>query len=123
VKLAPNPHDPLFFETATTRPVDFHSFRRAFNTALARADVNVQKAMALAAHSDVKTHMRYVMKTKAMRTIPEAALPTLPLGLAVQSSQPETIADGAEKKVEEFQPRKIRTCDLRLRRGRRRTTK
>jgi integrase len=33
-KLAPNPSDPLYFETAVTRPVDFHSFRRAFNTAL-----------------------------------------------------------------------------------------
>lgn len=36
-KLAPNPHDPLYSETAVTRPVDFHSFRRAFNTALAEA--------------------------------------------------------------------------------------
>jgi hypothetical protein len=64
-------------ETATTLPVDFHSFRRAFNTALAEAGVNVQHAMHLAAHSDPKTHMRYVMKTTAMRTTPEAALPRL----------------------------------------------
>ncbi len=34
-KLAPNPRDPLYHETTTTRLVDFHSFRRAFNTALA----------------------------------------------------------------------------------------
>ena len=34
-QLAPNPRDPLYFETAATLPVDFHSFRRAFNTALA----------------------------------------------------------------------------------------
>ena len=53
-KLAPNPRDPLYFETATTLPVDFHSFRRAFNTALAEAGVNVQHAMHLAAHSDPK---------------------------------------------------------------------
>jgi integrase len=44
------------------------SFRRAFNTALAEAGVNVQHAMHLAAHSDPKTHMRYVIKTTAMRT-------------------------------------------------------
>jgi hypothetical protein len=71
----PNPSDTLYFETAATLPVDFHSFRRAFNTALAEADVSVQRAMALASHSDAKTHMRYVMRTRGMRTIPEAAPP------------------------------------------------
>ncbi len=68
-KLAPSPRDPLYFETATTLPVDFHSFRRAFNTALAEAGVNVQHAMHLASHSDAKVHVRYVMSTQAMRTI------------------------------------------------------
>jgi integrase len=81
-KLAPNPSDPLYHETATTLPVDFHSFRRAFNTALAEAGVNVQQAMSLASHSDARTHMRYVMKTAAMRTIPEAAIPRLPVQLS-----------------------------------------
>ena len=77
-KLSPNPRDPLYFETATTLPVDFHSFRRAFNTALAEAGVNVQHAMHLASHSDPKAHARYVMRTAAMRAIPDAALPRLP---------------------------------------------
>jgi integrase len=81
-KLAPHPHDPLYYETATSLPVDFHSFRRAFNTALAEADVNVQKAMRLAGHSDAKTHMRYVMQAPSMAEIPEAALPRLPAGPA-----------------------------------------
>jgi integrase len=81
-KLAPNPSDPLYHETATTLPVDFHSFRRAFNTALAEAGVNVQQAMSLASHSDARTHMRYVMKTAAMRSIPEAAIPRLPVQLS-----------------------------------------
>jgi integrase len=85
-KLAPNPRDPLYFETASTLPVDFHSFRRAFNTALAEAGINVQHAMHLAAHADPKTHMRYVMKTTAMRTIPDAALPRLPAGRLVEAS-------------------------------------
>lgn len=73
----PNPLDPIYFETATSRPVDFHSWRRAYNTALADADVNVQRAMRLAGHSQVSTHMRYVAQSKAMQTIPEAALPRL----------------------------------------------
>ena len=77
----PNPNDPLYFETAASLPVDFHSFRRAFNTALAEANVSVQRAMALASHSDAKTHMRYVMRTRGMRTIPDAALPRLPSAL------------------------------------------
>jgi hypothetical protein len=86
-KLAPNPRDPLYYETATTLPVDFHSFRRAFNTALAEAGVNVQHAMLLASHSDARTHMRYVMKTAAMRTIPEAAIPRLPVGVLMEVSR------------------------------------
>jgi hypothetical protein len=70
--------DPLFYETVATLPVDFHSFRRAFNAALAEAGVNVQHAMTLASHSDPRTHMRYVMETTAMRRIPDAAVPSLP---------------------------------------------
>jgi integrase len=79
-KPAPNPRDPLYFETAMTRPVDWHSFRRAFGTALAEAGVNVQHSMHLSAHGDAKVHARYVMATKAMRTIPTAAIPELPAG-------------------------------------------
>jgi hypothetical protein len=67
----------IFHETATTLPVDFHSFRRAFNTALAAAGVNVQLAMKLAGHADERTHMRYVMDAPEMRRIPEAAIPRL----------------------------------------------
>jgi integrase len=82
-KRAPHPRDPLYYETDSTLPVDFHSFRRAFNTALAEAGVNLQHAMHLASHSDPKVHARYVMHTTAMRTIPDAALPKLPVdGLA-----------------------------------------
>ena len=36
--------------------------------------------MHLASHADPKVHARYVMSTTAMRTIPAAALPTLPAG-------------------------------------------
>jgi integrase len=88
-KIAPNPRDPLYFETATTLPVDFHSFRRAFASALAEAGVNVQHAMHLTAHSDPRVHARYVMRTTAMRSIPEAAIPRLgagPLLVAAEGS-------------------------------------
>jgi hypothetical protein len=60
------------------RPLDFHSFRRAYNTALADANVNVnvQTAMRLAGHRNASTHMRYVMRTGRLAA-PAAALPTL----------------------------------------------
>src|SRR4029077_15963719 len=75
--------DPLYFETATSLPVDFHSFRRAFNTALAGAGVNMQRAMHLAGHSDAKTHGLYVMRSPEMRSTPDAALPRLQ-GVAIR---------------------------------------
>ena len=48
-------------------------------SALAEAGVNGQHAMHLASHSDAKVHARYVMSTRAMRMIPDAALPRLPV--------------------------------------------
>jgi hypothetical protein len=108
-KLAPNPRDPLYFETEASLPVDFHSFRRAFNTALASIGMNVQTAMTLAGHSDAKTHMRYVQQTDAMKQIPEAALPQfkpgtlLVLARRVDDSigpSNDTISNDAESLIE-----------------------
>jgi integrase len=61
-------------DTERARRVDFHSFRRAYNTGLARAGVNVQTAMALAGHTQTDTHMRYVALTEVL-SAPESALP------------------------------------------------
>ncbi len=65
-------------DTELTRRADFHSFRRAFSTALAEAGVNVQTAMHLAAHSDPRVHALYVMQTGAMREVPASVVPVLP---------------------------------------------
>jgi integrase len=70
--------DPLFRPTPTSKPVDFHSFRRAFVTALATAGVNEQHAMRVTGHTDSRTHRKYTMDTAAMRAIPVAAVPRLP---------------------------------------------
>ena len=101
--VTPNPADPIYFDTPVSKRVDFHSFRRAFNTALAGAGMNVQGAMGLAGHSDPKTHMRYVMQHEAARPVPSAALPTLDPGLAGRLLQPAVtfqpsndVRDGAE---------------------------
>ncbi len=58
------------------KPLDFHSFRRAFATGLASSGMNVQQAMALAGHRNASTHMRYVRITEVL-DIPEPALPKL----------------------------------------------
>ena len=76
----------LFVETAHTLPVDFHSCRRAYASALAESGVNVQHAMHLAAHSDAKVHGRYVMSTDAMGRAPASAIPTLPGSWVLQQS-------------------------------------
>jgi hypothetical protein len=101
-------HDPLFTETTTTLPVDFHSFRRAFNTALATAGVNVQQAMHLAHHSDEKVHQRYVMNTPEMRRIPQAALPQLPPGIfgTVSPVIPAELLSGAAQVPEIMAPQR-----------------
>jgi len=95
-KLVPNPADPIYYDTTVSRRVDFHSFRRAYNTALARAGVNMQQAMVLASHSDAKTHMGYVNAVEAARPVPAAALPVLPPAAlaAWRESPPVTDAVG-----------------------------
>jgi integrase len=69
--------DPLYYPTAGTLPVDFHSFRRAFSTGLAEAGVNAQQAMVLAGHSDPRAHGRYIAATAELSRVPAGALPTL----------------------------------------------
>ena len=60
-----------------SRAADVHSFRRAFNTGLGAAGVNVQQAMALAGHKDARTHLLYVqLAQRGTLTTPAAALPT-----------------------------------------------
>ena len=65
---------PLQTHTDASKRTDFHSFRRVYNTALAKAGVNVQTAMKLAGHASPQVHMMYVQLTEATET-PESALP------------------------------------------------
>jgi integrase len=54
------------------KQVDFHSFRRSFATAVARAGVNLQTAKQLTGHESDEVHQRYVM-TPDVLEIPDAA--------------------------------------------------
>lgn len=81
----------LYRDTARTRRLDFHGFRRAFASALANAPgVTMQTAMKLAAHRDPRTHLGYVM---GVTEIPEAAIPRLS-GQSVGSDWPLASARG-----------------------------
>lgn len=63
----------LHHSTERTRRVDFHSFRRAYVTAIGRAGLNAQTAMRAAGHRQMSTHMRYE-RTEVIR-VPDAAVP------------------------------------------------
>ncbi len=68
----------LHHDTRDTRKVDFHSFRRAFVTALAATNTNMQLAMALAGHRDPRTHMKYVkLAQRRPLPIPAGVLPKI----------------------------------------------
>ncbi|MEO7032959.1 MAG: tyrosine-type recombinase/integrase [Polyangiaceae bacterium] len=69
----------LFESSDVTLRVDFHSFRRAYATALAETDTDARLAMRLSGHKSMATHDLYVMRAGAMR-VPDAALPKVPLG-------------------------------------------
>jgi len=67
----------LFEDTPFTKPVDFHSWRRAYSQALANAGASAQQASALAGHASLDAHARYLNNTANMALVPAAALPSI----------------------------------------------
>ena len=67
----------LFEDTTFTRPVDFHSWRRAYSQALANVGASAQQASTLAGHSSLDAHQRYLNNTAKMAEVPAAALPSV----------------------------------------------
>ena len=101
----------IHHDTPKSRRADFHSFRRAFSTALAEAGVNEQRAMQLTAHADSKTHARYVQKSSAMQVIPKAAVPLMPASFAsgkVPAGPLRLLAKGGDPEKAEKQARPVR---------------
>jgi hypothetical protein len=68
----------LHHETATTLPVDFHSTRRAYATALVRSGASDRETMKLGGWSSPQLITRYDEKD-ALRVLPASAVPLLPL--------------------------------------------
>jgi integrase len=83
----------LFEPTQFTRPVDFHSFRRAFKQGLVDADIDVQRSMKLSGATDLAAHARYVRNTSKPALIPSAALPQLSMSHA-QFGNPTECSNG-----------------------------
>jgi len=59
-----------------SKRVDFHSFRRAYATAIADSGLNAQTAMRLAGHAKLETHLRYVSQLRTLAA-PDGVLSTL----------------------------------------------
>jgi integrase len=64
----------LHHNTDRSKRVDFHSFRRAWATAIGKAGLNAQTAMAATGHRQMSTHMRY--QVHEVIAIPTSAVPT-----------------------------------------------
>lgn len=79
----------LQVDTDETRAVDFHSFRRAFVTALGKSGVNLQTSMLAAGHGDPTTHLRYNVPETV--TVPASALP----GFTIELAKEEAMAAAA----------------------------
>jgi integrase len=111
-----HPSDPIYFETPVSLPVDFHSFRRAFSTGLARAGLNLQRAMGLASHSDARTHLLYVSNLESARPIPADALPQIGASVAglLAPAVPKGKRADSRKSLFSSAPGPIRTDDFRL---------
>lgn len=89
----------LFEDGKRTRKVDFHSFRRAYVTALAKSGINAQLSMKLASHSKLETHLLYFDRQNALQT-PQNAVPALgpssgPNGSGPPRVEPYLAAAGA----------------------------
>jgi len=65
-----------------TKPVDFHSFRRAYKQALADSGMDVQASMALSGATDMAAHARYLLNTAKLQRVPDAALPSFSIVVA-----------------------------------------
>jgi integrase len=109
----------LLEQTEFTRPVDFHSWRRAFVQVLGDIGVNAQQAQKLAGHADLAAHGRYLHNTSRTIEIPAGALPHFEVSLQPST---ELEAQANESSGDPGAPDTSRTCDLRFRKAHRDTS-
>jgi integrase len=100
----------LLKETEFTRPVDFHSWRRAFVQKLGDIGLNAQQAQKLAGHADLSAHERYLRNTTRTLVIPSEALPDLTTRVLPQP-QPKLEPPDTQSSSISSTPGRTRTCD------------
>lgn len=83
----------LFEGSEFNKPVDFHSFRRAYKQALAEAGLDIQKSMHLSGATDVKAHQRYLQNTTKSRAMPDQAVPQIGRSKDLAKIQPRGLTD------------------------------
>jgi hypothetical protein len=90
--------------SVTVAPVDFHSTRRAYATALALAGVNEQTAMALTGHADSKVHRLY-LEAANIRALPAGAVPAFdPAAVAVFAAKQNRPSRGTKPEASTKKP-------------------
>jgi integrase len=77
-------------DTERTRKTGMHAIRAAYVTATHRVPLDLMQQMRLAAHTTVKSHMRYVEVEEVLR-LPEGALPAI--------SSPESLPERILKRI------------------------
>jgi len=78
----------LHHNTDRTKRVDFHSFRRAWSTAIGKAGLPAQMAMKVTGHRQMSTHLRYVQPE--VLSVPAAAVPTWGAAASTPDTQNDT---------------------------------
>jgi integrase len=67
----------LLEDTPFTKPVDFHSWRRAYSQALGDAGLSATQTQKATGHASLSALERYLHNTTKMAAVPAAALPTI----------------------------------------------
>lgn len=92
-------------------PLDFHSWRRAYNQALADGGVKAQQAQALAGHSTIAAHEKYLRSSTTPRPSPSRHNPWPPsLAAAIEDDDVDEEPDPAVDTLVDAETRQIRFC-------------
>jgi Phage integrase family len=67
----------VFEDTPFTKPVDFHSWRRAYSQALGDAGLSATQIQKGTGHASLSALERYLHNTSKMAVVPAGALPTI----------------------------------------------
>jgi hypothetical protein len=97
-ELSPRERD-LFEDTPFTKPVDFHSWRRAYSQALGDAGLSATQIQKGTGHASLSALERYLHNTTKMAAVPAAALPTIRVLPQLVAKTPRINAQAQKRKA------------------------